>query len=306
MYLPRRSLLPCLAVLVAAGDARSPVAGRSLPVPAQGIDWSAVAAAIGRPGALQAGEVYRVAFPRSDLQVMVGAVRIRTPFALGGWTAFHAAPGGAMLMGDLVLVDSEVAPVIARLQAGGIQQTAIHHHLLGESPRLTYVHVHAVGDPVHLAAGIRAAVALTATPPASASAPAAPSLDSAAIAGALGLPVRAAGDVYQASVPRSESIRDGGREIPPSMGIATAINFQPAPGGQVAITGDFVLRASEVNPVIAELGAHGIAVTSLHNHLLDDEPRLFFMHFWAIGDARELARGLRAALDRTGSRLPPR
>ena len=305
MSLPLRSLVPCLVALVAAHDAHPSFATTSRSR-AQRIDWSAVATAIGRPGALQSGDVYRVAFPRSDLHVVVGDVPIRTAFATGGWTAFHAAPGGAMLMGDLVLVDSEVAPVIARLQAGGIQQTAIHHHLLGEAPRLTYVHVHAVGDPVRLAAGIRAAVALTGAPPAATGTAPTPSLDSAAIATALGVPVRAAGDVFQAGIPRTETIRDGGMEVPPSMGVATAINFQPAPGGKAAITGDFVLRAAEVNPVIAELGRHGITVTSLHNHLLDDEPRMFFMHFWAVGDAAELARGLRAALDRTGSRLPPR
>jgi hypothetical protein len=188
-----------------------------------------------------------------------------------------------------------------------VEQTAIHHHLLHERPRVYYVHVHGHGDAVKLAETIHAALGLTKVPPAAP--PAAPAagafgLDTAAIAKALGTSGRVNGGVYQVSVPRAETIRDGGMEIPGSMGLGTAINFQPTGGGKAAITGDFVMLGAEVNPVIRALRDHGIEVTSLHNHMLADEPRLFFMHFWANDDAAKLATGLRAALDKTNSKRP--
>ena len=270
----------------------------------QVIDWRAVESAIGRPGVEQQGDVHRFNFPRGDLQVTVNGVVLKPALALGGWVAFKAAPGGVIAMGDLVLTDDEVAPVIARLQAGGVEQTAIHHHVLHESPRIVYMHVHGHGDPVRIAEAVKAAVALTRAP-----APAQPAasagelgIDTAQIARTLGFAGRVNGGVYQVSVPRTEAIRDDGIEIPPSMGLATAINFQPTGNGKAAITGDFVLLPSEVNSVIRALTGSGIEVTSLHSHLLMEEPRLMFMHFWANDDAVKLARGLRAGLDKTNSR----
>jgi hypothetical protein len=283
-------------------------------VAARAVDWKAVDAAMGRAGTMQPGDVQRYNFPRGDLQVTVsgagGAVRLRPALALGGWVAMHPTGNGdtVMAMGDLVLTDDEVAPVMSRLQAGGVEQSAVHHHVLHETPRVLYMHVHAVGDAVKIAETVRAAVALTKAPPASPppapGAAAAAGIDTAAIAQALGRAGRSNGGVYQVSVPRSETIRDAGMPVPGSMGLGTAINFQPTGGGKAAITGDFVLLAAEVNPVIRALREGGIEVTSLHNHLLADEPRLFFMHFWANDDAVALARALRSALDRTGSRPP--
>jgi hypothetical protein len=210
-------------------------------------------------------------------------------------------------MGDLVLVEREVAPVMARLEQGGIQVTALHNHLLYESPRVMYLHIHADGDPVKVAQAVGAAVALTGTPPAkpagSETAPRFP-LDTLRLAQALGYPGKVNGGVYQVSVPRSEAIHDGGLEIPPSMGVATAINFQPTGTGRAAATGDFVLTGAEVNPVMRALRGAGIQVTALHSHMLTEEPRLFFMHFWANDDALKLARGLRNALEKTSSRHP--
>jgi hypothetical protein len=189
-----------------------------------------------------------------------------------------------------------------------VEQTAIHHHITHESPRVLYVHVHAHGDPITIARTVREALALTGTPaPSPAGAvPVTLDLDTAAVSSALGHDGRASGGVYQVSVPRAEVIHSGGMEVPPSMGLATAINFQPVGSGRSAITGDFVLLGSEVNPVIRALHANGIEVTSLHSHLLDEEPRLFFMHFWAVDESIALARGLRAALDLTNSRPPTR
>ena len=226
--------------------------------------------------------------------------------ALGGWVAFMAHGTAAVAMGDLVLTSDDLAPVLERLQQGGVEQSAIHHHLVGESPRVLYVHIHGHGDPVQLATTIRAAVALTRAPP-PATTPAGTdsfALDTAGIARTIGTSGRVNGGVYQISVPRAEPIREEQLEIPSSMGLGTAINFQPTDSGRAAITGDFVLLGSEVNPVIHALIENGIEPTSLHNHLLEETPRLFFLHFWAHADASKLARGLRAALDKTNSRRP--
>jgi len=273
---------------------------------AQEPDWKAVEAAMGRTAVVQASNVHRFNFPRADLQVMVGTVRIKPPLALGGWAAFLAQGNQTVVMGDLVLTTEELAPVLLRLQQGGIEQTAIHHHLVGEAPRVLYVHMHGHGDPVQLASTIRAAVGLTGAPPPTPVPPTsidAFALDTAGIARILGVAGRVNGGVYQVTVPRTEHIVSDGLELPPSMGVATAINFQPTGGGQAAITGDFVLLAEEVNPVIRALAEAGIAPTSLHNHLLEETPRLFFLHFWAQADALTLARGLRTALSRTASTI---
>jgi hypothetical protein len=275
---------------------------------ANAIDWKAVEAAIGRPGVPQPGDVYRFNFPRTDLRVMVGDVQVKPPLALGGWVAFKEVPGGVMVAGDLVLTESEVTPVITALQAGGVEQTAIHHHILKESPRILYVHVHGHGDAIKIAQTIGSAVSVTAIPApappvtAGAAAPVALAIDTTGIARALGAAGRVNGGVYQFSIPRAETIRNHGVEIPATMGLGTVINFQPTGNGRAAITGDYVLLGTEVNPVIRALRDNGIEVTSLHSHMLTEEPRLFFMHFWANDDAVKLARGLGAGLDRTNSK----
>jgi hypothetical protein len=286
----------------ARGDVAVPAA------PTQAIDWKAVDAAMGRAAVVQPGDIHRFNFPRSDMHVTAGGVTIKPALALGGWVAMKPTTGGVVAMGDLVLADNEITPVITALQAGGVEQTAIHHHLIRESPRVLYVHVHGHGDPVKIAQTIRAAVARTKIPPA-APAPAATALetfglDTLALAKELGYTGRVAGGVYQVSVPRAESIREGDFEVPPAMGLGTAMNFQPTGAGKAAITGDFVMVSSEVNPVIRALREGGIEVTSLHSHLLDEQPRLFFMHFWANDDAMKLARTLRAALEKTNSKRP--
>jgi hypothetical protein len=191
-----------------------------------------------------------------------------------------------------------------KLQQEGIAQTALHNHLLNESPRVLYMHIAGHGDPAKLASAIKDALALTKTP---AAAPPSASqqnlgIDTAQIDQALGRQGKNNNGIYQFSVARAEQITDMGSEIPPAMGTATAINFQPTGNGRAAITGDFVLIAKEVNPVIRALREHGITVTAVHSHMLDEEPRLFFMHFWANDDAVKLARGLRAALDQTNSK----
>jgi hypothetical protein len=268
-------------------------------------DWSAVDQAIGRKGAPQPGGVMKYSFPRSDLQVTASGVQIKPALALGGWVAFKRVGGGqAMALGDLVLTEDEVAPVMRALQQGGVEQTALHNHVLMEQPRVMYMHIMAHGDEVKIAQALRTALGQSKTPmePPAASAGGAIDLDTAAVARALRVSGKVNGGVYQVSVPRRETVHDGGREVPPSMGLATAINFQPTGGGKAAITGDFVLAASEVNPVIRALQENGIEVTALHSHMLTEQPRLFFMHFWANDDATKLARGLRAALGRMATK----
>ena len=267
------------------------------------VNWTAVEHAMGRTGAMQPGDVYKFGLPRSDLTVVVDRTQLKPALALGSWVAFKATGAGAIVMGDLVLRDDEIEPVMAKLAQGGIEVTGLHHHVLHETPRVYYMHIHGAGDAVKLAQAVRAAVGVTQTPPpAGATAPAASPLaiDTTRITQALGHSGKMNGGVYQVSVARPDTIRDEGLVIPPAMGIATALNFQPTGAGTAAITGDFVLRGAEVNPVLRALRAHGIEVTAIHNHMLDEEPRLFFMHFWAVGDGVRLAEGLRAALDLVG------
>lgn len=276
-----------------------------LPTTNASSDWSVVEGALGSKGAAQPGAVMRFSFPRRDLQVTVDGVQIRPALALGSWVAFKRVGGGhTMVMGDLVLLESEVNDVISELQKGGVEQTALHNHVLMESPFTMYMHISAHGDEAKIAATVRSALERTGTPLDTAPSGPPPSLDldTAAIARTLDYSGRANGGVYQVSVPRAETIREGRNEVPASMGLATAINFQSTGDGKAAITGDFVMTAGEVNKVIRALRGNGIRITALHSHMLAETPRLFFMHFWANDDAQKLARGLRAALDQTNSR----
>ncbi|MEP6572704.1 MAG: DUF1259 domain-containing protein [Gemmatimonadota bacterium] len=264
------------------------------------IDWSKVGEALGKAGTLQPGDVYKVGLPRGDLHVSIGGIAIKPALALGSWVAFkQAGAKQAMAMGDLVLLESEVGPVAARLQEGGIEQTAIHNHLLNESPHVMYMHLRGKGDPVKLASTIHSALMLTETPWGAVTAMAQGfDLDTTKLSQALGRAGKVNGGVYQVSVPRADSVTEHGMEIPPAMGVATALNFQPTGEGKAAITGDFVVIGSEVNPVIQALNQNGIEVTALHSHMLEESPRLFFLHFWANDDAVKLAIGLKSALER--------
>jgi len=270
-------------------------------------DWASVGQALGKAGSVQMGGVYRVSFPRSDLTVVLDGVAIKPALALGSWVAFRDMNGQAMVMGDLVLTHDEVNPVMRALEGGGIEISALHNHLLRSSPATMYMHIDGHGDAVKLAAAIQSALKLSKTPFATTPPPATPArldLDQAAIEQAMRAKGSANGGVYQFSIARREAPTSGGMTLPSPMGSAIAINFQPTGAGKAAITGDFVLTAQEVNPVIRALEAGGVEVTALHNHMLDDEPRLFFMHFWAHDDALKLARTLRSALDKVATAAP--
>ena len=272
---------------------------------AQGVDWQKVDAALGRSAAVT-GDVHRYGFPRTDLQVKVDGVTIRPAFALGGWAAFKPAHDGAMVMGDLVLLETEINPVMSKLLEGGLEVTAIHNHLLRAEPATFYMHIGGHGDPVKMAAALHTALGASKTPltaPAAGTPPAI-ELDTAQLDQIIGAKGQANGGVYQFGVPRRDPITEHGMQITPAgpMGAATAINFQPTGAGKAAITGDFVLIGEEVNPVIKALRSNGIEITAIHSHMLTEQPRLIFMHFWANDDAMKLARGLRAAIDKTASK----
>ena len=271
---------------------------------AQGIDWGKIDSTLGRSAAV-AGEIHRYGFPRTDLQVTLDGVTIRPAFALGGWIAFEPMRDMAMVMGDLVLLQSEVNPVMAKLLEGGLEVTAIHNHLLRSEPLTFYMHVGGHGAPAKMAETIRNALAVSKTPlalPAAAAAPPAIDLDTAQLDQIIGAKGAANGGVYQFNVPRRDPITEGGMMVGmPSMGGATGINFQPTGDGKAAITGDFVLIGTEVNDVVRTLRSNGIDVTAIHSHMLTEQPRIIFMHFWANDDAIRLAKALRAALDKTAS-----
>jgi hypothetical protein len=272
----------------------------------QEIDWQKVDETFGRK-AVVSGDVHRYGFPRSDLSVTLDGVAIKPALALGGWVAFKPAHGGAMAMGDLVLLEMEVNPVMLKLIEGGLEITAVHNHVLRATPATFYMHVGGHGDPVKMAAVIRDALSASKTPLTAPAGGAPPpiELDTAQLDQIIGAKGQNNGGVYQFAVPRRDPISEGGMQLAPvgPMGVAEAIGFQPTGGGKAAITGDFVLTADEVNPVIRALRGNGIEVTALHSHMLDEQPRLFFCHFWANDDAIKLAKGLRAALDKVAVAL---
>jgi len=273
------------------------------PAFAQQIDWGKVDAAFGRKATVT-GDVHRYGFPRSDLSVTLDGVAIKPGLALGGWVALKPAHGGAMVMGDLVLTEAEINPVMTALIHNGVEITAVHNHLLRANPATFYMHVGGHGDPEKLATAIVQALQSSKTPLAAPTPPAQPpaiDLDTAQLDQIIGAKGNNNGGIYAFGVPRRDTVKEGGMDLMPAgpIGVATAINFQPTGGGKAAITGDFVLTGDEVNPVIKELRANGIEVTAIHSHMLDEEPRLIFMHFWANDDAIKLAKGLRAALDKT-------
>ncbi len=265
--------------------------------------WEAVDKTLGRPGRVLPGDVHRYGWPRSDLRVTVGGVEVAPTLALGSWAGLFkaATEGHVMAMGDLVLLADEVNPVVRALQAGGLDVLAIHNHLIGEAPQVVYVHFGGHGDAQKVAQALRGALEATKTPlVAPGAAPSPSAAETAAfekLQAVLGRKGALAGRVLQVSVPRGGKIDEDGMEVPASAGMATALNFQ-AVENRVATTGDFVLVAEEVNPVIRELEAHGIQVTALHSHMLRESPRLFFMHFWGLDDPARIGEGLKAALSK--------
>ena len=256
----------------------------------------------GKKGSVQ-GMVYKIIYPRSDLKVKVNEFVVAPGLALTSWIGILVMGNESMMMGDLVLLDTEEAAAVAKLVSSGLSVTAIHNHLTNEKPAIKYIHFSGTGDPLKLAASIKSVLANTGTPLEGAgpqtttNAP-----DWSKVEAILGKNGKHNGVLLQYSFPRKEKLRDAGMEMPPAMGMATGINLQ-MDGNVAATTGDFVLLADEVNPVVKALTENGIVVTAIHNHMLFDDPRLFMMHFWAVGDPEKIAVGLKAALDKTNSKM---
>ena len=272
---------------------------------AQGLDTTMIDQALGRTGQ-KTGDVYRVGFPRTDLDVTVAGVSVKPGLALGSWAAFSGTDASASVMGDLVLLESEVNPVMAKLRAAGFEITGVHNHLLNETPRVLYMHYLGHGNAADLVKSLLAALAVSKTPlgapAAPAPAPASPPAFVKTVEDALGHAGQLNGGVLAFGIPRAEAITEGGMTLTAPQGVAESINFQETTSGQVATTGDFVLKAEEVNPVISALEEHNIQVTALHSHMLTEEPRLFFMHFWAAGNAESVAQGIKAALSHVATK----
>ncbi len=265
---------------------------------AQGLDTAKIDEAMGRSGQ-KTGDVYRLGFPRTDLHVSIGGVDIKPGLALGSWAAFAGNDNDAMVMGDLVLLENELTPVMKKLRAAGFDISAVHNHVLNESPRVIYMHYMGHGKAVELAKSLHSALAESKTPldkPAPPAPPAEPPAFVKTIEDIVGTKGRFAGEVLSFGIPRAAAITDHGVTLTTAQGVAEAINFQEAGTGKVATTGDFVLTAEEVNPVISALEEHGIEVTAVHSHMLTEQPRLFFMHFWAVGSTESVAAGIKAAL----------
>lgn len=271
-----------------------PLAARS-----QGLNTSAIDQALGRSGQ-KAGEVYRVGFPRTDLHVTVQGVSVKAGLALGSWAAFSGTDENAAVMGDLVLLDSEVNPVMEKLRSAGFEITAVHNHLLGETPHVMYMHYMGHGGAAQIAASLKAALATSKTPlekpAAPAPEPATPPEWVKTVNDTIGRQGTFKGGVLSFGLARSEAITEGSMTLASPQGVAESINFQEAGAGKAATTGDFVLTADEVNPVISALEEYHILVTALHSHLLTEQPRLFFMHFWAHDNTASVAAGIKAAL----------
>lgn len=268
-------------------------------------DWSAIEKVFGKKGTVQ-NNVFRIAYPRSDLKVKVGDFSVSPGLALGSWVGIMKSDGmngDAMMMGDLVLLEKELKPVVEKLISENLQITAIHNHLINETPAIKYVHFSGKGNAVTLAESIKSVLSVTGTPLGESQASASQANpDWSGVESVLGTTGKKNGNLLNYSFPRKEKLLESGMEMPPLMGMATGVNFQME-GKQAAITGDFVLLADEVNPVLKKLIENGITVTAVHNHMLYDEPRLFMMHFWAVDNPAKLAKGIKAALDVTNMKL---
>src|SRR6516164_5061754 len=278
------------------------ICGLALPLTAwsQGVSTSVVDEALGRSGQ-KAGDVYKVGFPRTDLHVTVRGLAIKPGLALGSWAAFTGTDENAMVMGDLVLLEDELNPVMDKLRSSAFEITAVHNHLIDETPHVLYMHYMGHGPAAKLASSLKDALSISKTPldkPTPAAEEPAPPTWVNGVQDSVGRKGTFKGGVLSYGVARSDEITMNGMIVAPAAGVAEAINFQAAESGQVATTGDFVLTAAEVNPVLSELRAHQISVTALHSHMLTEEPRLFFMHFWAVGDPLSVGAGIKAALSR--------
>lgn len=287
----KMTCLGFLALAITAAQPRNAMAQVS-----QSATWDSVAAVL-QTSAVQAAGYHRFNLPRRDVQLRMGDVNIATSMAAGAWAGFSGDGRKATVMGDLVLLASELGPALRALAERDIDVTAIHNHLVGAEPQLAYVHFHAHGSAVNLARRLAAAVAVTATPLPVAVAEAQPlSIDTARVFQALG-PGRAQGSVAQVSltlVPGRVVI--GGETVVPALGYGTPINIQALSSHRAVATGDFAVVGAQVDLVLDSMAAHGITATAMHSHLIGESPTIYYIHFWADGALEGVLDGLRAAI----------
>lgn len=256
--------------------------------------------------------VLKVNIPRSDLSVTVAKVRTPTPFGFGGWVAMTKGTGGMeVLMGDLVLTQDEVNPVISALLDNGLEVTALHNHFFWEEPRIFYMHVHGHGSAADLATRLKPALALIgkgvgpSPAPAAAGTSAGAKLDPARIAQIVGTQGEQNGDVYKITIGRDDlKITEMGAAINARMGLNTWAAFVGT-NENAAIAGDVAMRANEVTPVLKALRQNGLDVVAIHHHMTGTEPTVFFLHYWGTGPAEKLATGFKAALNELGKSSGP-
>ena len=291
-------------LITAAAALAASICVAARPVVAQP-DWRhAVEQSLGH-GEAKEHQVFEIEAPRSDLKIERAGLRLDPGLDFTDELRFMPAPGGALVMGEIILTADEANPVISRLESRGFQVAAVHKHILDLSPRLVWVHFNATGEPSRLAQSIRYALAASKTPlPAKAGAPSgkSPGLDSARIEQALGRKGKPKDGLLTFSIPVDASVSMDGVKLPSDMGMSIELNFQPLGGGRAAVTGEFPLTADKVNPVLRALQDHGLQVQAVHNHMLTEQPRMFFVHFWAEDEATAIAQSLRAAVDLASSR----
>lgn len=258
--------------------------------------------------------VLKVNIPRNDLKVTVAGVPTPTPFGFGGWVAMTKGDGGHdVLMGDLVLLEAEVNPVMSALLERGLDVTALHNHFFWDEPRMFYMHVHGHGTPADLAARLKPAIdligrttgAAAATPAAAPAVPSGGALDSARLAQIVGTAGEQSGAVYKITIGRSDvTVKEMGAVINARMGLNTWAAFTGT-NEKAAIAGDVAMLESEVTPVLKALRQNGLDVVAIHHHMTSDRPMLIFLHYWGTGPAEKLATSFKAALNELGKHGTP-
>jgi hypothetical protein len=267
----------------------------------RGTDWNAVGQAIGQPLTTEAQDVHTAEWLRTDLHVVNAGVTENPGMELNAEASFHqTSPGKAVMIGEVTLTGNEVNTVADRLQQGGVEITALHKHIQDETPRLWWLHYWALGDPVHIARTLHSALATTSIPLSQKPGIERPiALNVAAIDRIIGSHGENENGVLQYHIAVSQPVTDTRAHItlPYLMEASTLLMFQPLGGERAAVNGDFTMTADQVNPVIHALRSHGLTIIELHNHMLYEQPHLFYLHFWKTGDATTLARDLRTGLD---------
>jgi hypothetical protein len=266
-------------------------------------DWSTVAQAVGMNGTMLPGGIFTISLPRDDIRVSIGDVELASEMGVDSWMSFMDMGNESAMMADLVLTPSELRVVQKEVLGEGLKITAIHTTLAGEKPQVFDLHVEGTGDPAMMARAIlnatrSAGITYTSSPHEPRPQPWVGMEETSRI---LGVEGKADGGIVHYVIPRAGKVTAEGMEMPPYWDVSTQLKFQPLAGNSTAVTGEFVLTADEVEPAIRALNDNDITVTALHSHMLTEEPRLFYVHFWAVGDHVKLARGLREAIDRTNS-----